>query len=88
MAKDEPTSAESTISIGRHCYLCPYSRQYITSTYPTLPAITVSGGENTIDGMEFVKEIVVDEFSMLLFHSPDDYKVREGKKYIIRGERS
>lgn len=57
------------VSIGKHSYLCPRSRQYFASEFPNLPK------KRHQDKQDLLKEIIIDEFSLLLFSSTDDYNV-------------
>lgn len=58
------------VSIGKHSYLCPRTQQFFAKHYPNLPQKRPSD-ENT----PLINEIIIDEFSLLLFHSLDDYNV-------------
>lgn len=59
------------VSIGKHSYLCPRSRQYFASEFPNLPQ------KRHQDEQDLLKEIIIDEFSLLLFKSIEDYNVSE-----------
>lgn len=57
------------VSIGKHSYLCPRSRQYFATEFPNLPQ------KRHQDDQDLIKEIIIDEFSLLLFYSIEDYNV-------------
>uniref|UniRef100_A0A915D3V6 Uncharacterized protein n=1 Tax=Ditylenchus dipsaci TaxID=166011 RepID=A0A915D3V6_9BILA len=69
-ADDHPELLDEFVSIGKHAFLCPHSRQYIACQFPSLPLKRPSNPEE-----DLVKEIVIDEFSLLLFASLEDYNL-------------
>ncbi|KAI1731829.1 reticulocyte binding-like protein 2b [Ditylenchus destructor] len=63
------------VSIGKHSYLCPRAKQYVASRFPKLPQKRPSN-----ENEDFVKEIIIDEFSLLLFSSLEDYNVLKAQE--------
>lgn len=71
--KDAPPPLKSptkTTSKNGFSFACPHTRKFFASTFSKLPAKSHSNKD-----MDFLNEIIIDEFSLLVFHSIDDYKV-------------
>lgn len=49
---------------------CPFSEEYIATSFPNLPAKSRQDAE-----ADFVKELIIDGFSLLMFKAAGDYKV-------------
>uniref|UniRef100_A0A914DPN7 Uncharacterized protein n=1 Tax=Acrobeloides nanus TaxID=290746 RepID=A0A914DPN7_9BILA len=63
-------SPTKTSSAKGSSYTCPHTKKFLSTAFPKLPAKSLSDKE-----LDLLNEIIIDEFSLLVFRSLDDYKV-------------
>jgi hypothetical protein len=54
---------------------CPFSKSFISTAYPNLPTHSSGDAED-----EFLRELIIDEFSLIMFRTADDYQVIRTKE--------
>uniref|UniRef100_A0A914GY22 Uncharacterized protein n=1 Tax=Globodera rostochiensis TaxID=31243 RepID=A0A914GY22_GLORO len=87
------------VAIGKHSFLCPRSQQFLAKRYPGLVLrratmktaaenhrLEAEEGEEAAVEEDIINEIVIDEFSLLLFRSLDDYNVLKDREDAIKAE--
>lgn len=87
-AENDSNLLNAFVSIGKGSCLCPRFRQYFATEFPNLPRRTALSSDafssmddckptpfTDDDDAELMKEIIIDEFSLLLFHTVEDFNV-------------